>query len=455
MQYLKQIAASEGVTADDESLNLIAQKADGAMRDALSMFDKAVSFCGTTLTYQQTAQTLNVLDYDTYFTITEQLNEGRYIDALMLFDAILAKGFSGQTFMAGLNQHLRDLLMAQGPAVGLIDCTGTLVERYKAQAQLCSAQFLFGAISMLTDAENRLRNASNQRLLVELTLMKIAASGQKKNCDLSLLPAEQHPLPPLETAPKTAPQQPQTAQPQPAQPQPAQPQPAQPARPQVQPSVQQPAVQPQPAVQSVPPQSPQPAQPQTAVQSAAPASQSQPQPQQIEQPSQQTARPAMQNIRTEGTLLGRTTGSVLAGGSLSELMSRSKARPTADGATVQYIDPQSCQKMEAKRVEIIDALKSSHPRFSMIFDTVTFVENAICITAPTQTIVEDLRSMQSEITDIVAQKGGIEGVVAMRIELKEVEVKLRPVKLEERLAHIEAQTPLFAALCKKLDLEVD
>ena len=180
VEYLRYIAGNEGVTADDESLNLIAQKADGGMRDALSMFDKAVSFCGTNLEYKAVAQTLNVLDYDTYFRFTDLLLEGNYVDALLAFDAVLTKGFSGQIFMNGLNQHMRDLLVAAGPAISLIEFTGALLERYREQAKRCNTTFLFGAISLLSDADGKLRTASNQRLLVELTLMKIAAMAQKK-----------------------------------------------------------------------------------------------------------------------------------------------------------------------------------------------------------------------------------------------------------------------------------
>ena len=180
VEYLRYIANQEGVTADDEALNLIAHKADGGMRDALSMFDKAVSFCGTNLNYKDVAATLNVLDYDTYFSATDLLLEGKYIDALMLFDNILARGFSPQVFISGLNAHLRDLLMAKGPAISLVEFTGTLVERYKQQAQRCDEQFLFNAISLLTEADGKIRQSSNQRLLVELGLMKIAGLGQKK-----------------------------------------------------------------------------------------------------------------------------------------------------------------------------------------------------------------------------------------------------------------------------------
>ena len=148
VEYLKYIAGQENISADEESLNLIAQKADGGMRDALSMFDKAVSFCGTTLDYRNVAQTLNVLDYDTYFSVTEMLLAGNYVDVLVTFDTVLSKGFSGQTFTAGLNRHMRDLLMAKRP-------------------------------------ETLRLQSSNQRLLVELGLMKIAGLGQKKNDDLT------------------------------------------------------------------------------------------------------------------------------------------------------------------------------------------------------------------------------------------------------------------------------
>ena len=151
------------------------------MRDALSMFDKAVSFCGKALDYRNVAQTLNVLDYDTYFGVTEMLLAGNYVDTLVTFDSVLSRGFSGQTFMAGLNRHMRDLLMAKRPeTLRLIEMTGTLLERYRTQAGACDVEFLFGAISCLTELDGKIRQSSNQRLFVELGLMKIAGLGQKK-----------------------------------------------------------------------------------------------------------------------------------------------------------------------------------------------------------------------------------------------------------------------------------
>ncbi len=181
VEYLRYIASQEGVEADDQALNLIARKADGGMRDALSMFDKAVSFCGAKLDYKQVAATLNVLDYDTYFDMTDLLLAGNYIEALLRFDDVLGRGFSPQTFIAGLSQHMRGLLMARGPAVSLIEFTGTLMERYRRQAEQCSEDFLFGAVSLLTEADGRIRQSSNQRLLVELGLMKIAGLGRLRS----------------------------------------------------------------------------------------------------------------------------------------------------------------------------------------------------------------------------------------------------------------------------------
>ena len=180
VEYLKYIAANEGVVADDESLSLIAQKADGGMRDALSMFDKAVSFCGTTLQYKAVAATLNVLDYDTYFTIVDSLRAGDYIKALLAFDGVLSRGFSGQLFMSGLSQHMRDLLVTKSNAEALTEFSGSLLARYREQGAACDVEFLFGAISLLGSADGAIRTSSNQRLLVELTLMKIAELSKKK-----------------------------------------------------------------------------------------------------------------------------------------------------------------------------------------------------------------------------------------------------------------------------------
>ena len=427
VEYLRYIANSEGVTADDESLNLIAQKADGGMRDALSMFDKAVSFCGTNLEYKAVAQTLNVLDYDTYFRFTDLLLEGDYVNALLAFDAVLTKGFSGQIFMNGLNQHMRDLLVAQGPAVSLIEFTGALLERYRQQAQRCQTPFLFGAISLLSDADGKLRTASNQRLLVELTLMKIAAMAQKKNSDLTLPVSDEYPLPDLDAAQNTVNQSTTPVTTPTAAPAPT---PVVATAPQAQ-------VVPQPVAQPTP----QPA-PQVATQpTAAPAA----------TPTPQRSAPRMVGAGSRRSNIDNA----LASGSITDLM-RSMASSTQSEESVDiYTDPQSEQKLKASFDKAVTALVAKHPRFTPAFEKVVISENTISVEVPTPILRDDLYNSRNEITELFADVAGIEGIVKLEVILNEVEIKLRPVKLEDRLAHVAGCSPMFDEFVKALDLELD
>ncbi|MFR9652058.1 MAG: DNA polymerase III subunit gamma/tau [Rikenellaceae bacterium] len=180
-EYLRYIAGQEGVTIDDESLNLIAQKADGGMRDALSMFDKAVSFGGDNLDFKLVAQTLGVVDYDTYFALTDQLLAGDYHSAMVTFDRVLGMGFAMTSFLTGFGAHLRDLLVASNAAtLPLLELTESMQMRYREQASRCKVEFIFGALSALTATDGELKRSSNQRLLVELTLIRISGLGEKK-----------------------------------------------------------------------------------------------------------------------------------------------------------------------------------------------------------------------------------------------------------------------------------
>lgn len=186
VEYMRSIAAAEGVSYDDESLNLIAAKADGGMRDALSMFDKAVAFCGAQLNYRNVAASLNVLDYETYFRVVDTLRAGDYAQALLLFDEILTRGFGASVFLQGLAAHLRSLLVCKQPATAhLLEVTGTVRDHYVAQAGECDLEFLFDAIRLLAAVDGQLKTSSNQRLAVELALMKISGMGQKKNFDVN------------------------------------------------------------------------------------------------------------------------------------------------------------------------------------------------------------------------------------------------------------------------------
>ena len=399
VEYLRYIANSEGVTADDQSLNLIAQKADGGMRDALSMFDKAVSFCGTTLEYKAVASTLNVLDYDTYFRFTDLLLGGDYVNALLEFDAVLTKGFSGQVFMNGLNQHMRDLLVAKGSAVNLIEFTGELLEGYRRQASNCDTAFLFGALSLLSDADGKLRTASNQRLLVELTLMKIAALSQKKNSELTLPVEESYPLPSLE--------EPQRV-------------------------VTQPVTQPQVVAT--------------------------PQPQVVAAPTAQAAaevKPEPKRVVVGGGSRRNSISSALASGSITDLMKSVSGNASAEESEDRYTDPQSEKKLQESKERFIAAIVAKHPRFSPAFEKTKISGNTISVEVPSAIMRDDLYNSRSEITEIITDISGISGVVKLDIVLNEVEVKLRPVKLEDRVAHISDRSPLFDELVTALELELD
>lgn len=172
---LKQIAEKEGITADEDSLNVIAQKADGAMRDALSIFDQVVNFCGGNITYDKTIQNLNVLDYDYYFKIVDALLEGKVKDTLLIFDKILSKGFEGQYFVDGLASHIRDLMVSKDEeTIKLLEVSKNIEARYKEQSAKCTLPWLYKALELANDCDMNYRNSRNKRLLVEVMFIRIA-----------------------------------------------------------------------------------------------------------------------------------------------------------------------------------------------------------------------------------------------------------------------------------------
>ncbi|OSY89511.1 DNA polymerase III subunit gamma/tau [Tenacibaculum holothuriorum] len=191
--YLKIICEKENITADDDALHIIAQKADGAMRDALSIFDRVVSFSGNNLTREAVTQNLNVLDYDVYFNITDLLLENKIPEVLMAFNTVLSKGFEGHHFINGLASHFRDLLVAKDAAtIPLLEVGDNTKKKYLEQAAKASMQFLLPAIDKANDCDLKYRGSKNQRLLVELTLMQIASitfDGAKKKSSNYIIPA--------------------------------------------------------------------------------------------------------------------------------------------------------------------------------------------------------------------------------------------------------------------------
>ena len=485
VEYLRYVASQEGITADDEALNLIAHKADGGMRDALSMFDKAVSFCGTTLNYKDVASTLNVLDYDTYFSVTELLLQGNYIDALLRFDEVLSRGFSPQVFVSGLNAHFRDLLMAQGPAITLVEFTGRLIERYKEQAARCDTQLLFNAISLLTDADGKIRQSSNQRLLVELGLMKIASLGQKKNDEVAfdtfdtsfalpdLIPATMQGAVQQGVVQQGAQvqqgvvqegaqvQQGYTPQPAPQQVQrPTTEGTPRPTTEEVRTAV---SIGAQPAANTAQQVAPNTAQQPTAntAQQVAPNTAQQP----AANTAQQSATSATQ--RPEGT--GRATramgplrsavqsvsltsmlaGDILTAGECLEQERQEQERTTSN------IDPLCEEKISMARDKIIDSLMSTRPRLGRVFENMTVEGNVVKATVASQALCDEVMYEKSELQKLFATQSGATGLIEIEITVNERVKVARPITIEDRLRHLIAKNDRLTEMITALGLDAE
>ena len=183
-EYLKYIAEQQGIEAEDEALQIIAQKADGAMRDALSIFDRVVSFSGDKITRQATSEILNVLDYEVYFKVTDLILDNKLPDLLLELNTVIAQGFDGNHFIAGLASHFRDLMVCKNQAtISLMEVGEETRKKYTEQSERATVPFLMEAIRIANDCDLSYRNSRNQRLLVEIALMQLASltyEGDKK-----------------------------------------------------------------------------------------------------------------------------------------------------------------------------------------------------------------------------------------------------------------------------------
>ena len=414
--YLKYIAAQEGVSYDDESLNLIAQKADGGMRDALSMFDKAVSFCGQSLSYHEVARSLNVLDYDTYFTTIDTLMAGDYTRALLLFDRVLSAGFSAQTFMAGLAQHCRDLLMCRDQqTLPLLEVTGTLLDRYRTQAASCDAEFLFGAITLLAQLDATIRTATNRRLTVELGLMKLCRLSQKKNEPIGDL--ESFELPPLNGAV-------------------------------VAPAVAQPMA-------TTPKVAPQTTAPQTV------GAQPTPQP----TPTAQEPTPAPKAVATpqpKATVRTTTSRTSISGTSISSLLGKVAPKSAEEGSeqgtsnSLTSIDPLTEQKIANAREKFIAKLREQSVRLALAFDTMKVDGNRLVIEAESDVLEDEIRHHKTAVLQLLADTAGINGMLELEIVRPVVEYRApKPIRVEDRMAFLVDKNPLVDKLRKALELELE
>lgn len=212
VRNLRDIATKENINIDDESLHIIARKADGAMRDALTIFDQTVAFCGTDVKYEDVIRNLNVLDYEHCFHLTDAMLANDYGSALLEFDNVLSKGFNALYFVASLSTHFRNLMVAKNGALdALLEFPDSLKLKYKEQADRCPIQFLYDALSVTSQCESGYKESINPRLHIEFALMKL--------CFLTGGPVSLRPAAP-QSAPRTAPQPAPRPQPQP---EPAQP----------------------------------------------------------------------------------------------------------------------------------------------------------------------------------------------------------------------------------------
>ena len=396
VDYLRYIAQQEGVESDDESLNLIAQKADGAMRDALSMFDKAVAFCSGKLEFKSVAHTLNVLDYDTYFRALALIKAGDYQQLLLMLDEVLRSGFSASTFLSGLLDHLRDLLICKSPqTVSLLELSGSIAERYKMQSGEWSPDALFDLMSLLSEVEITLRSATNQRLHIELGLMKACSMGEKKNDFDEVGFTLPELLPDVATGTQSTERVQVTT-----------------------PALAKAAENPAPT---------------------APAA-TQPAPQQVA-PAPTPQKP------TSTAMLGVSIGAVLSGAHAEQIEAEEKG-PT-------HIDPQSEDKMTAARDAFLEKLKSSRPRLAIALSAMTVSENKICATVPSLPLYEELMRNRGEIVSAMAEVSGVDGLIEVEITIVETKENSRPITREDRYAYLVQRNPELKELIRSLDLEVE
>ena len=337
--------------------------------------------------------------------------------------------------------------MARQPdTLRLIEMTGTLLERYRTQAGACSVEFLFGAISVLTELDGKIRQSSNQRLLVELGLMKIAGLGQKKNDTLTS--SGEYPLP--ELTPRTAAAAvaaTPAAQPQPDPATRPGPNPV-PAAPQQSAAVQ-PGQASQPASAPIPAPAPQPAapRPETPAQSAAAPG---PAPAPAARP--EASKPAPQPVRRP----------LISGTSLSELLASAGSNPDEEPSEqetaepeVATIDPECERKLERAREKILNLIRERRPRFVPAFELMRVQGNTISLSVPTSELREEILRSKTGMLMRIAELAGITGAIELEVVVNEEIRAARPIKLEDRVKYMTEKNPLIAELRKALDLEVE
>lgn len=405
VEHLQYVASQENVTAEAEALNVIAQKADGGMRDALSIFDQVVSFTGGKITYKATIDNLNVLDYDYYFRLVDAFLAGNVIDALLIFNEVLGRGFEGQNFITGLSSHLRDLLVAKDPqTLPLLEVGEAIGIKYTRQSQQCQNGFLYKALEISNECDLNYRLSKNKRLLVELTLIRL--------CQL---------LQPVSPQPNGTHKG-------------------------IQPVAAATATQVQPAAQTQVPRPQNVAQP--AVQAAAvsaPQPQAAPMPSQPQVAAQPAARPAAQAMRMPGVSIK------------SSLNKKEESGPTQQsGPTVSINTPFDNQKLilvwneyaqmlTVEKVLLKKTMQTSRP---VLLDNFAF---EVSVDGPQQVEI-----LEAEVTAMVSfLKEQLKNTnIVMHIRINEVNERPKAYSMQEKFIAMAKANPELYKLKDEFDLEI-
>lgn len=402
VRFLSYISSVEGVKFDDESLHIIAQKADGCMRDALSMYDKVVSFCGNDLHFKEVAEAVNVLDYDSYFKFTDSFSSGNYQLALLQLDEILQKGFDAMTFLSGLANHLRNLLVAADKNTSsLLEVTGSIAERYTTQAAACKPSLIFDSLNIISQAEGAARSSLNIRLLAELTVLKLSNLSPIKLSEGSV--NQTYTLPKITSTPTIEPQ----AAPKPIQPQ----------------------VAPKPEI--------------TPEQSA-PKSETN-----LKLPIQETKEPRK-------SLLGVSISSMINQATPTPPEQDTDEEPVSCNAEVDNskIDPAFHESVIAGCKRYAEILKKSRPRLSSAFEYADIQNGILVITVPNNILKDEMNTDRHSIESELIQTCKIPYIVMDIVVDQTIEqTKTILLKDEDKLKFLNSENSAVGKLCNALNLD--
>ncbi|MGM9722358.1 MAG: DNA polymerase III subunit gamma/tau [Candidatus Egerieousia sp.] len=449
VKQLKGIASSEGIAAEDEALHVIAQKADGAMRDALTLFDQAVAFCGTNITYLEVIRNLNVLDTDYYFNLVESFLAGNYANALKLFDEVLAKGFNALYFVGGLSRHIRDLMVCKDNiSLSLLETSELLAKRYKEQSSRCSLRFLYNILGESIKCEQEYRTSSNQRLLVEFLLVKACAAN---SAALREAPAAQPAAAQPAAATQPAAQQAQATQAPAAAPA-TQQQTAAPAAAQVK-AAAQPSASAQQA--TAPPTAPQPqaqTQPTLAPQVQAPQAPAAAQQQTAAAPQQTAAAPQQTAAAPQQAAAPQASGSF----SIKNLIKNATLSHREGAEKVKEQQPVTQEELQMVWLALAEEQKPNL-RSAMIQSPATLQEDGTTILFMVSNGSQKdwiMAKMHTYLSDTLRERLH-NSQITLDVDVRKLEeLPKTPYMPEERAKHIIQNNPEARELVKDLDLEI-